>query len=215
MADKPAEQAPELLRKILKGPVEDGLYTVPTEKLTVEEETEAAKRRMRWVRIADYADETCGISNTLDPEAAYLCGGREDGSSSPCNMFRGNGDNRCLILEGGPMKKPHLSSCGKWEIRNDGDPEGDSCHKGFFSAADLSFGVTKNPQGWGCVRCEYGQKFMPEPDSEGRTRFCQLANIAVGEKACCRRNEAIKIEEKEESKDKALDSVKDILGGKG
>jgi hypothetical protein len=172
------------IRQILTDPVKDGLFTVP-KSFTAEDEVRWAKRRQDSARVAQYADSTCGLGNTHDPQGAYLCGGRKDGGSSPCNKLAGS---ECLIrIE--PIDKPHAQSCGFWETTNAGDPEGRYCPKGKMDDKRIQFGSTKNPEGFGCQRCEYGQHTLPYADSEGRTRWCELKGHSVEMSGCCADND--------------------------
>jgi len=162
------------LRPILVDPVSsDGLFTVPT-KITAEDEVRYAKRRQDSVRISQYADSKCGLSATFDKDGGYLCGGREDGSSSACNKLVGS---ECLIYIK-PIDNMHYQSCGFWEVRNAGDPEGRYCPKGKLGDERIGFGSTKNPLGFSCQRCEYYAE-MEVSDSEGRDDFCRLKGHPV------------------------------------
>lgn len=173
-------------REILVSPTgKDGLFVVP-QSFTAKDEVEWAKRRMDSARVAQYADSKCGLSNTFDVSGAYLCGGRGDGSSSPCNKFVAGGE--CLIRIK-PVDDPHHQSCGFWETRNAGDPEGRYCPKGKLDDTRISFGGTKSDEGFGCERCEYGEESLPYPDSEGRERWCSLKGHSVEDKSCCADNE--------------------------
>lgn len=171
-------------RPILDAPTKDGLFILP-DTFTTEDEVMWAKRRMDSIRVAQYADSKCGLPNTFDPQGAYLCGGCKDGSSSPCNKLVGT---ECLIRIK-PIDAPHESSCGFWETRNAGDPEGRYCPKGKMQDARINFGTTEAPEGFGCERCEYGQGKLGHPDSEGRERWCSLKGHPVEDKSCCADNE--------------------------
>jgi len=180
------------VRPILDAPVgKDGLFEVP-KSFSAEDEIAWAKRRMDSSRVAQYADSRCGLSNTYDPKGAYLCGGRKDGGSSPCNKLVniGNGPNECLIRES-LVDNKHFQSCGFWETVNAGDPEGRYCPKGKLGDDRISFGGTDSPYGFGCVRCEYGQQNLPYADSEGRERWCSLKGHSVEDNSCCADNEPV------------------------
>lgn len=173
-------------RPILYGPVSDGLFKTP-QTISAKDEVEWAKRRMDSVRVAQYSDSKCGLPNTFDPTGAYLCMGRKDGRSSPCNKREGA---YCLIrIE--PLNRGQNQSCMYWEIYNAGDPEGRYCPHGKLDDARLSFGSTPKTEGFGCMRCEYGQDMMPARDSEGRTRWCALKGHPVESNSCCGDNEPI------------------------
>jgi hypothetical protein len=173
-------------RPILMAPIKDGLFVLPS-KFTVEDEVKWAKRRQDSSRVAQYADSHCGLPNTFDQKGAYLCGGCKDGSSSPCNKLVIK-TGECLIRIQ-TIDKPHLQSCGMWETKNAGDPEGRYCPKGKLDDARIGFGSTTNPLGFSCQRCEYGQGILPISDSEGRTRWCSLKGHSVEDNACCEDNE--------------------------
>jgi hypothetical protein len=173
------------VRPILYGPVKDGLFIMPT-SFNAKDEVSFAKRRMDTIRVAQYADTSCGLSNTFDPDGAYLCGG--NGKSVACNKFD-NGD--CLIRITENIAKPDHSSCMYWEKANAGDPEGKYPPKGRLDDRRIDFGVTPNQLGWGCMRCEYGQQFLNKPDSEGRPRWCAKKGHPVESNSCCAENEAI------------------------
>jgi len=180
-SDNPADE-----REILKESVQDGLFVIPKD-FNADNETRWAKMRMRESRISQYADSHCGLPNTFDKAGAYLCGGREDGSSSPCNMRQGN---ECLIRIK-PLTDASHQSCGMWEVQNAGDPEARACPEGKFDDARIGFGSTQSDEGFGCERCEYGQQSMPRNDSEGRPRWCSLKGFPVEDKSCCWDNEPI------------------------
>ncbi len=178
--------AKERTRPILYAKVgKDGLFECPS-SITVDDEVMWAKRRLDTVRLASYADSKCGLPNTYDETGAYLCGGRGDGTSSPCNKFVEGGE--CLIRIK-PIDEPHAESCGYWETRNAGDPEGRYCPSGRMEDERIGFGSTDNPEGFGCERCEYGEERLPSPDSEGRTRWCSLKGHPVEDQSCCADNE--------------------------
>ncbi len=184
----------ENIRKILDAPKKDGLFVVP-ENFSAKEEVDWAKRRQDSVRVAQYSDSKCGLPNTFDSTGAYLCGGRKDGGSSPCNKLAGK---ECLIRIQ-PINSPNFQSCAFWETQNAGDPEGRYCPKGKLEDPRISFGSTKSEEGFGCERCEYGQQQLFKPDSEGRTRWCALKGHSVEDKSCCADNEPI--EENEETEE--------------
>lgn len=172
-------------RPILYGPVKDGLFVMPA-SFDAKDEVNFSKRRMDTVRVAQYADSSCGLSNTFDPDGAYLCGG--NGKSVPCNKFD---SPKCLIRITEVVAKPERSSCMYWEKANAGDPEGKYPPDGRLDDRRIDFGVTANPLGWGCMRCEYGQQLLNKPDSEGRTRWCSKKGHPVENNSCCAENEAI------------------------
>jgi len=177
------------IRPILTEPLDkDGYFSVP-DKFTSEDEVRWAKRRMDSIRLAQYADSKCGLPNTFDKDGAYLCGGRQDGSSSPCNKLNGS---ECLIRQK-VIDKPHRQSCEFYEITNAGDPEARYSPKGKLDDDRIAFGETKNPEGFGCRRCEYGQQSMPSPDSEGRSLWCKFKGHPVEGNACCADNDPIKL----------------------
>lgn len=177
-------------RPILEDPLDsDGHFTTPSEDFDVDDEVRWAKKRLDTVRVSQYADSKCGLPNTFDSAGAYLCGGRSDGSSSPCNkMILQSGE--CLIRIK-PISDMHLQSCAFWEVKNSGDPEARYCPKGKLEDSRIGFGSTKNEEGFGCIRCEYGQNQMPRPDSEGRDRWCKLKGHPVERTACCEDNEPV------------------------
>ncbi len=194
VAPQPKPGTPKA-RKILIAPVDrEGLFTVPSE-FTAVDEVIWAKRRMDTVRVSQYADPTCGLSNTYDPTGAYLCGGRKDGTSCQCNKFVEGGE--CLIRKK-TVDDPHFQSCMYWETHNAGDPEGRYCPKGKFEDERINFGGTKSDEGFGCERCEYGQNHLPYPDSEGRTRWCSLKAHPVNDKSCCADNDPIDSDDESE-----------------
>jgi hypothetical protein len=176
-------------RPILVDPVDKEGYFLLPEKFGPKDEVRWAKRRQDSIRVAQYADSKCGLPNTYDPKGAYLCRGCEDGSSKPCNkMIQKTGE--CLIrIE--LIDNGHFQSCGFWEIQNAGDAEGRYCDKGKLDDTRIGFGDTENPEGFGCIRCEYGQQDMPRPDSEGRTLWCKKKGHPVEENACCADNDPI------------------------
>lgn len=174
------------IRPVLKGTVgPDGYFVCPKE-FTAEDEIRWQKNRMRSSRIAQYADESCGIPATYDKDGAYLCAGRADGSSERCNMMEG--EHECLIRIR-LIPYPHTTSCMWWEKPNAGDPEGRLCPKGKLDDDRLDFGPTPNQLGFGCIRCEYGQELLPKPDSEGRRRWCKVKDHTVSDNSCCADNE--------------------------
>ena len=174
------------VREILEEPISDGKFALPSDNFTADDEVQWGKRRLDSVRVAQYADSKCGLSNTFDSTGAYLCGGRQDGGSSPCNKREGN---ECLI-KSGDLSNPHFQSCAYWETQNAGDPEGRYCPDGKLEDERIGFGETKNPAGFGCLNCEYF-KTMPRPDSEGRTGWCVLKGHTVEDKGCCWDNDPI------------------------
>lgn len=183
------------LRKILVDPVSaDGLFTVPT-SIGPEDEVRYAKRRQDSVRVSQYADSKCGIPSTFDKDGGYLCGGRADGTSSACNKLVGT---ECLIRIK-PIDDMHRQSCGMWEVRNAGDPEGRYCPKGKMGDTRIGFGSTKNMFGFSCQRCEY-YAHMAVSDSEGRDDFCRLKGHPVEDNACCADNDPVKTESNVERK---------------
>lgn len=171
-------------RKVLTLPEKNGLFSVPA-KFGEEEEVAFRARRIEAGRVSNYADSKCGISATFDPVGAYLCGGRADGGSSPCNKIEGT---ECLIRRL-RLTKPHAQSCGYWEVEDAGDREPRYSTEGKLGDVRISFGETANPEGFGCVRCEYGEGELPHPDSEGRERWCALKGFPVEDNACCAENE--------------------------
>jgi hypothetical protein len=174
------------LRPILVDPVgKDGLFVVP-KSLTAESEVRYAKRRQDSVRIAQYADSKCGLPATFDKDGGYLCGGRKDGRSSACNKLVGT---ECLIRKN-PINNMHYQSCGMWEMRNAGDPEGRYCPKGKLDDSRIGFGSTQSALGFSCQRCEYSTT-MKMSDSEGRGSFCRLKGHPVESNACCEDNEPV------------------------
>jgi hypothetical protein len=186
---RPTLGADEPIRAILTDPVgKDGLFIVPA-VISAEDEVRYAKRRMDSIRVAQYSDTRCGLPNTYDPKGAYLCGGLNNGESSPCNKLNGS---ECLIR----IKKiddPHYQSCGMWETANAGDPEGRYCPKGKMDDARIGFGSTDSDEGFGCQRCEYGQEILEKPDSEGRPRWCALKGHPVEDNSCCEDNEPVAV----------------------
>lgn len=174
-------------RQILDAPKKNGVFTLP-ETFSTKDEVTWAKRRMDSVRVAQYADSKCGLPNTFDATGAYLCDDRKDGESSPCNKLAGT---ECLIRIQ-PIDDAAHQSCGFWETRNAGDPEGRYCPKGKLTDARISFGTTESDEGFGCERCEYGQQKLKTPDSEGRPRWCSLKGHPVEDKSCCADNEVVK-----------------------
>lgn len=175
-------------REIVEQPQDAKGHFICPKEFTRDDETRWAKIRMREARISNYQDTKCGgFPNTYDPAGAYLCGGREDGSSKPCNMF--NQDKECLILEIA-LTEPHRQSCNEWEIENFGDPE---LRNKSLDAKRIGLGKTDNPDGFGCVRCHYGEQMMPRPDSEGRGRWCEKKGMPVMDNACCAENEPVKL----------------------
>lgn len=177
----------ENVRKILDLPLEGGKFSVPSGDFSSQDEVVWAKRRMDSTRMAQYADSKCGLSNTFDPTGSYLCAGRHDGSSSPCNKRNGT---ECL-LKNGKLTNAHYQSCAYWEIENAGDPEARYSPDGRFEDERCGFGETKNPEGFGCRNCEYAKK-MSKPDSEGRTLWCSLKGHTVQDIGCCWDNDPIK-----------------------
>jgi hypothetical protein len=176
------------VRPILTDPIgPDGLFAVP-EKITAEDEVRYAKRRQDSERISQYADSHCGLPNTFDKDGGYLCGGRQDGGSVPCNKLDGI---ECLIRIK-PINDKHHQSCGMWEVANAGDPEGRYCPKGKLDDARIGFGGTKSPLGFSCQRCEYSAE-MEISDSEGRDDFCRLKGHPVEDNACCEDNEPVSV----------------------
>jgi hypothetical protein len=197
-------------RPILYAPVgDDGLFIMPT-SITVEDEVMYAKRRMDSVRLAQYADSRCGLSNTYDPMGAYLCGGLKDGSSAACNKLA-PGD-ACLIRITEVIAKPHQSSCGFWEVTNFGDPEGKYCPGGRFNDTRMDFGTTPNPRGFGCERCEYGEGILNQPDSEGRPRWCSMKGHPVEDKSCCADNEPDVDGDDDDDTPRATKIAKKVMG---
>lgn len=181
--------AKNLERPILLDPVDgSGHFSLP-KQFDPKDEVRWAKKRIDSSRVAQYADSKCGLPNTFDRRGAYLCGGCADGSSSPCNkMVLKTGE--CLIrIE--LINDPHKQSCGYWETQNAGDPEARYCPKGKMEDDRIGFGSTTNEEGFGCIRCEYGQEELPRPDSEGRTRWCKLKGHPVEDMACCEDNEPV------------------------
>jgi len=174
-------------RKILVDKEDSSGHFLMPQAFDAEDEVRFAKRRMDSTRVAQYADSKCGFSNTFDEKGAYLCGGLKDGGSSVCNKLNGS---ECLIRIK-PIDKPHSQSCGFWETWNAGDPEGRYCTKGKMDDNRINFGGTKNPKGFSCQRCEYGQQKLKEPDSEGRTLWCKLKGHPVEPNACCADNDPI------------------------
>jgi hypothetical protein len=172
------------VRPILVDPIsDDGLFTVPT-TITAEDEVRYAKRRQDSIRVSQYADSKCGLPNTFDKDGGYLCGGRADGSSAPCNKLVGT---ECLIYDK-PVTDPNRQSCGMWEVSNAGDPEGRYCPKGKLDTDRIGFGSTNSPLGFSCQRCKY-YAHMTVEDSEGRDDFCRLKGHPVEDNACCEDNE--------------------------
>ncbi len=176
-------------RPILEEKIDGKGHFAAPKSFTAEDEIQWSKRKLNTVRLALYADEICGFPFTLDPMGSYLCGGRADGSSLACNKLEGK---ECLILTT-EITRPHNSSCAAWERQRAGDPEGRECPKGKFDAKRIGFGTTKNPLGFGCIRCEYGQTFLQRPDSNNQKRWCEEKGHPVGETACCWDNEAIEV----------------------
>jgi hypothetical protein len=173
-------------RPILEQPQgPDGLFLVPKD-FDAKREVLWTKLRLDSARVAQYQDSHCGpFPNTYDPAGAYLCGGRKDGKSKPCNKLQGR---ECLIRIK-PIGDIHHFSCGFWEIENFGDPEGRYCRQGKMDDKRINGGSTPNDLGFGCWHCIYGQQHMPRPDSEGRMRFCALKGHPVEDRSCCADNE--------------------------
>lgn len=180
------------VRPILTGPIKDGLFSVPGNAFTATDEIQWAKKRMDSTRVAQYADSRCGLPNTYDPAGAYLCAGREDGASSPCNKREGD---ECLIRKL-KLDNPNFQSCAYWETTNAGDPEARYSPDGKLDDERIGFGDTEHKEGFGCIRCEYFRP-MTKPDSEGRTGWCSLKGHTVEEKGCCWDNEPIDSDEEE------------------
>ncbi len=166
------------VRDILYGPVQDGFFVVPKETFTKEDEVAWSKRRMDSVRIAQYADSKCGLPNTYDETGAYIC--------STCNKREGT---ECLIRIKN-LSKPDYQGCAYWEMTNAGDPEGRYSPDGKLEDKRIGFGETKNPKGWGCIRCEYYIS-MPKPDSENRPGWCKKKGHTVEMNSCCWDNDPI------------------------
>ncbi len=163
---------------------DDGLFIMPS-SISSDDEVKFAKVRMDSIRLSSYADTKCGLSNTFDKTGAYLCGGRKDGSSSPCNKNQGT---LCLILSH-PLSDKNHQSCGFWETKNAGDIEVKYCPEGKFDDKRAQFGGTDSDLGFSCSRCEYGEGKLSMPDSEGRQRWCALKGMPVEDNACCADNE--------------------------
>lgn len=182
------------LRPILAWLVDaDGYFKLPANQLTPEEEVKARQIRAFAVISSEYADSTCGNSFTYEKQegqsgSAYLCGGRSDGKSDPCNKFIIL-TGECVIRKDKIVKDPSHSSCGFWEHTRAGDPEARRCPSGRFDDERINFGTTKNPLGFSCQRCEYGEEMLSVPDSEGRPRWCKLHGFPVMNDACCSDNE--------------------------
>lgn len=166
----------------------DGHFAAPT-AFGPEDEVRWAKRRLDTVRLSQYADSKCGLPNTYDPTGSYLCAGRGNGTSGPCNKFVDKG-NECLIREEA-LSNPHMQSCMYWEVENAGDPETRYCPAGKLDDKRISLGSTKNPMGFGCQNCEYGTEQLPHLDSEGRSRWCSLKGHPVEPTACCADNDPL------------------------
>lgn len=177
---------------------EDGTYAVP-KSFGAAEEVKYQKRRLDSVRISQYADSKCGLPATYDPTGSYMCAGRRDGSSPPCNKL--------VFPRGIPEKmRPKVSSaeclirikpvtedvpgCAFWEIANAGDPEGRYPPAGKMEDSRIGFGMGKSPQGFGCKRCWWGRFMLPHLDSEGRPRWCLIKGHPVENNSCCWDNEA-------------------------
>jgi len=176
-------------RRILEWPVgSDGYFEVPAKRLTIEEEEKAHEIRCFASTIAQYADSSSGCPSTLDQTGAYLCGGRADRTSKPCNLFVILG-SECLIRERKTVSQPHNSSCAFWEVSSAGDPEARRCPAGRYDDERIKFGTTRNPLGFSCERCEYGEGKMKAPDSEGRARWCKKHGMPVFDEACCADND--------------------------
>ncbi|HLJ88829.1 MAG TPA: hypothetical protein VKZ53_18565 [Candidatus Angelobacter sp.] len=166
----------------------DGHFAAP-KSFTAQDEVQWAKVRQDAIRLRQYADKRCGFSNLYDPAGAYLCGGRNDGSSSACNKREGA---ECLIRIQ-PLSDPHFQSCMFWETVNAGDPEARYSDKSKKHMTDerIAFGATGNPLGFGCVRCDEGRHMLARPDSEGRQKWCRLIGMPVMDNACCADNEPL------------------------
>lgn len=189
-----------LERPILEDPLDkDGYFKVPG-KFTEQDEVRWAKKRIDAGRVSQYADSHCGLPNTFDSTGAYLCGGRKDGGSSPCNKRKGS---ECFIRVE-ELTNPTSQSCAYWEVSNAGDSEPRYCDPGRLEDARISFGETPNPEGFGCIRCEYGQGTLSMRDSQYRNRWCKLKGFPVEDMACCAENEP---EEKGADNDDAEEST--------
>jgi hypothetical protein len=170
-----------VLRPVLKDPLDDdGHFALPKE-FTAADEVRWAKRRQDSIRVAHYADSKCGLPSTFDPDGGYLCG--------TCNKYIDE-TKECLIRRK-LIDDPAKQSCGLWEAKNAGNPEGQYCPKNKKKMDDgrIGFGETKNKLGFSCERCEYGQQKMVAADSQGRTNWCNLKGHPVELKACCGDNE--------------------------
>jgi hypothetical protein len=191
-------------REILEDPIgEDGLFEVP-KSFGPHDEVRWRSRRMDSIRLAQYSDSKCGFPPLVDK--AYLCGGRKDKSTPPCNKFITQ-THECLIRID-LIDKPHNQSCMYWETQNAGDSEGRYCPHSKEKMTDqrISFGSTDDPLGFGCIRCEYGQGKLPYADSEGRESWCSLKGHPVeaeeDKTGCCAEQEPIEVDEdKEEDED--------------
>ncbi len=196
----------ENLRTILVDPTgTDGLFTVP-KKISSDDEVRYTKRRQDSVRISQYADSKCGLPATYDKDAGYLCGGRKDGSSSSCNKLVGK---ECLIRIK-LIDDMHHQSCGMWEMRNAGDPEGRYCPKGKLDDDRIGFGGTESDEGFSCQRCEYSA-VMEIEDSQGRPSFCRLKGHPIEPTACCEDNEPLEEEQEKPAKRGVASNIKDGL----
>lgn len=185
--DEDEHKKSDNLRPILEDPIDkDGLFTVPT-SIKSEDEVRYAKRRHDSIRVSQYADSKCGLPATFDSDGGYLCGGRKDGSSGACNKLVGT---ECLIRSE-PIDDQYHQSCGMWEVRNAGDPEGRYCPGGKLDDKRIGFGATTSDLGFSCQRCTYFAK-MDVTDSEGRDDFCRLKGHPVEDNACCEDNEPAK-----------------------
>ncbi len=180
----------QMARPLLHQPIAEGKFAPPS-TMSVEDEVVYTKIRNRWARIADYADKTCGDSHTYDKDGAYLCAGRKDGKSEPCNMFV-IPESECVLIKPAKIADPHHYSCSKWEVPNNGDPEAVQPVKAQLDRDSLSCGSTKNDLGFGCQRCEYAVR-LRRSDSEGRFDFCAKAGCTVDATGCCKYNEPMKV----------------------
>lgn len=184
-------------RKILEWPLDkDGLFAVPTERLTTEQEIEIEHRRMNVVAVANYGDPLIA-PETFDPTGAYLCGGRAAGVTPdlpilPCNKLNvlPNGTSECIWRKKRILARPNNSSCAKYDVARVCDPEMNRPGATGLEDDQLGYGETNNPLGWGCVRCRFSA-LLPSPNQAIRPSWCKEHGITIGETACCDNNEPI------------------------
>jgi hypothetical protein len=178
---------PELARPILIWPTNaKGYFAAPTERLTAAQEVEGEQRRHNWAAISHYADSLLD-STTFDLKGAYRC--------RDCNKYKDQ-LQECAWRREHYLEHPDTMSCELWDKARQCDPEMEL--PGLLGLTDdvMGFAQTKDPDGWGCVRCKRNKPLI-DPNSPIRNRWCELAGITIqvgpGESsACCNANEPIK-----------------------